>query len=396
VPAIRNTRRISVFDTTLRDGEQAPANAMTPEQKLDMALRIEALGVDRVEAGFPAASPRDFEATKLISKNLKRAQFVTFCRAVRRDVELAVEAGGAANHQVETVTVGSDIHLQHKRGITRREAIEEIVDIVKYAKSFGVEEVAVAIEDATRGAEEHLRNITEAAVEAGASCLVVPDTVGAMVPGEYQELFAKFRSWLPAEVRLSTHCHDDFGLSLANTIAGIQGGADEVQVTLGGIGERAGNASLEQFAAVLAYKSDHYGIHSDIDISQMYPAYSALREIIALEEPRNKPIFGTYAFGTAAGIHQQGLLRNPETYEYVQAKEFGRKTEIFIGRHSGRTVLRHLLDQIDVEVSDTELDELYRVHVIERPGSDCEDLAAVRERLAHELASRPRKAVHTP
>lgn len=384
-------RRISIFDTTLRDGEQAPANAMTPEQKLDMALRIEELGVDRIEAGFPAASPRDFEATRLISKSLTRAQFVTFCRAVRGDVEAAVEAGGTDRHQVETVTVGSDIHLKHKRGITRREAIEEIVDVVQFATSFGVEEVAVAIEDATRGADEHLRNITEAVLEAGASCIVVPDTVGAMVPGEYGELIAKFRAWAP-ETRLSTHCHDDFGLSLANALAGMEAGADEIQVTLGGIGERAGNTSLEQLAATLAYKRDFYGVRSDIELSRMYEAYTALREIIQLEEPRNKPIVGAYAFGTAAGIHQQGLLRNAETYEYVEPARFGRETEILIGRHSGRAVLRHLLDELGIEAGEEQLEELYRTHITERPGGDCEDLAVVRDRLDRELASWPRRA----
>lgn len=384
-------RRISVFDTTLRDGEQAPGNAMTPEQKLDMALRIEQLGADRIEAGFPAASPRDFEATRLISKNLKRAQFVTFCRAVRADVAAAVDAGGTERHQVETVTVGSDIHLEHKRGITRAEAITEIVDVVNFAKSYGVEEVAVAIEDATRGADEHLRNITEAVLEAGASCIVVPDTVGAMVPGEYGELIAKFRAWAPG-TRLSTHCHDDFGLSLANALAGMEAGADEIQVTLGGIGERAGNTSLEQLAATLAYKQDFYGAYTDIDLAGMYGAYTALREIIKLEQPRNKPIVGTYAFGTAAGIHQQGLLRNAETYEYVEPARFGRETEILIGRHSGRAVLRHLLDDLGIVPTEEQLEELYRVHVIDRPGSDCEDLSVVRERLDKELASWPREA----
>ncbi|RXS84656.1 pyruvate carboxyltransferase [Streptomyces sp. TM32] len=390
VSPARTARRISVFDTTLRDGEQAPGNAMTPEQKLEMALRIEELGADRIEAGFPAASPRDFEATQLISKGLKDAQFVTFCRAVRGDVEAAVEAGGTANHQVETVTVGSDVHLRYKRGISRREAIEEIVDVVEFAKSFGVEEVAVAIEDATRGAEEHLRATTEAVLEAGASCIVVPDTVGAMVPGEYGELIAKFREWAPT-ARISTHCHDDFGLSLANALAGMEAGADEVQVTLGGIGERAGNTSLEQFAATLAYKSDFYGAYSTVDIAGMHEAYTALRRIIKMEEPRNKPIVGAYAFGSAAGIHQQGLLRNPETYEYVEPARFGRKTEILIGRHSGRAVLRHLLDELGIVADDAQVEELYRAHVSERPGSDCEDLSVVRDRLDRELASWPRK-----
>jgi 2-isopropylmalate synthase len=383
-----NRRRISVFDTTLRDGEQAPGNALLPEQKLEIALRLEALGVNRIESGFPASSPNDMEATRLISKNLSDAQLVTFCRAVRGDVDKAVEAGGTSNHQVETVTVGSDIHLEHKRGITRAQAVTEIVDVVRHAVSLGVEEVSVAIEDATRGDDEHLRSVTESVVEAGATCLVVPDTVGCMTPGEYGDLIGRFREWLPGSVRLSTHCHDDFGLSLANAIAGVQAGADEVQVTLGGLGERAGNTPLEEWAALLAYKSAHYGFRSEIDLEAMHALYTDLRAMIDLEEPRTKPIFGRYAFGTAAGIHQHGLLRNPETYEYVDPQRFGRQTSLFIGRHSGRAVLRHILDELGASLSEAEIESIYTRHVAERPGTACDELDVVKETIRRELAER--------
>ncbi|MFF7727253.1 LeuA family protein [Streptomyces sp. NPDC008001] len=376
------TRRISVFDTTLRDGEQAPANAMTPEQKLGIALRIEALGVDYIEAGFPASSPNEFEATRLISRHLTTARFTTFCRAVRKDVETAVEAGGTSRHQVQIMATGSDMHLEHKRGISRAEAVAEVADTVAFARSLGVESVSVGIEDASRGEHELLRAITEGGIEAGATCFVVADTSGCNTPDQYADLIRAFREWAPAPVRIATHCHQDFGLSLANAVAGLQAGADEVQATLGGIGERAGNTPLEEVAALLAYRGEHLGLRTDIDLAGMYEAYTALREVIRLEEPRNKAIFGAYAFATAAGIHQQGILRNPATYEYVEPARFGRERSILIGRHSGRTVLRHLLDRIGVETTEEELAELYRVHIAERVGGDCEDLEVLQERLA--------------
>jgi len=384
----RTARRVSVFDTTLRDGEQAPGNAMSPDRKLDLALRIADLGVDSVEAGFPASSPSDFEATRLISKSLSGTRFATFSRTTRRDVEIAVEAGGIANHEVQMVATGSQIHLTHKRGITREAAVHEVVDTVTFARSLGVEYISVGIEDASRGDDEILRALTESAVQAGATCIILADTTGCHTPDEYGALIAKIRRWAPPPIRVSTHCHNDFGLSLANALAGLHAGADEVQVTLGGIGERAGNTPLEELAALLAYKSDHLGMYTDIKLEAMYPVYNRLREVIKLEEPRNKPIFGKYVFGTAAGIHQQGMLSDPTTYEFVEPSRFGRERSLLIGRHSGRTVLRHLLGQLGLEVDDAQLTELYRIHVAERVDGDCEPLEIVRERLAKELSPR--------
>ncbi|MDI3390697.1 pyruvate carboxyltransferase [Streptomyces sp. B-S-A8] len=376
------SRRISIFDTTLRDGEQAPANAMNPHQKLDMALRIEALGADFIEAGFPASSPSEFEATRLISRNMTSARFTTFCRAVRADVDTAVAAGGTDRHQVQIMATGSDMHLLHKRGISRQQAVDEVADTVAHARALGVEAVSVGIEDASRGEDELLRAIALGAVEAGATCFAVADTSGCNLPQEYAALIGRFRDWLPDAVRISTHCHDDFGLSLANAVAGLEAGADEVQATLGGIGERAGNTPLEELAALLSYKGRILSMHTDIDVSAMYAAYTAMREMIGLEEPRNKAIFGTYAFGTAAGIHQQGMLRNPATYEYVEPARFGRERSLLIGRHSGRAVLRHILDELQIAVSDQELTELYRAHIAERAGGDCEDISVLKDRLA--------------
>ena len=210
------------------------------------------------------------------------------------------------------------------------------------------------------------------------------------MPDQYGALIARVRGWIPPEVPIATHCHDDFGLALANAVAGLQAGADQVQATLGGIGERAGNTAWEELAALLAYKGDHLGLYTDIDLGAMHEAYTALRGVIRLEEPRNKAIFGAYAFGTAAGIHQQGLLANPATYEYVEPARFGRERMLLVGRHSGRAVLRHVLDQAGIEVGDAELAELYRVHIAERDGSDCEDLESLERRLARALRRAPR------
>lgn len=354
---------------------------MTPDQKVDLALRMEALGVDYIETGFPASAPAEMEATRLIAERLTRAHFTTFCRADRRDIDAAVQAGGTRRHQVQILVTGSDLHLEHKRRITRKEGLDEVTDAVGHARSLGIQDISVGIEDASRGDHDYLHELTDRALTEGARTFVIGDTSGCMTPEAYGRLTARFRTWVPAPARLSTHCHDDFGLSLANAIASLQAGADEVQATLGGIGERAGNTPLEEVVALLAYKRDELGLYTDIDTTGLNDAYGMLRAAIGLTEPRNKPIFGTYAFSTAAGIHQQGVLRNPETYEYVEPRRFGRSRSILIARHSGRSVLRYLLDELGIEANEDELTELYRVHIAERPGGDCEDIGVLRERL---------------
>ena len=369
-----------MFDTTLRDGEQAPGNAMGPEEKLALALAIEELGVDYIETGFPASSLSDLEATRLISEGLTSAKFTTFCRAVERDVEVAIEAGGIANHQVQIMATGSDMHLVHKRGITRDQAIKEVATAVGHAKSMGLNDVSVPIEDASRGEPELLRAITEAAIDSGATTFVLGDTSGCMLPSEYASLVSMLREWAPLPITISTHCHDDFGLSLANAVAGVQAGANEVQATLGGIGERAGNTPLEEFVALLEYKKNSLGFYTGIDAEKMFEAYGKLRNVIGLESPRNKAIFGEYAFGTAAGVHQQGMLANPATYEYVVPDDFGREREIFVSRHSGRVILRYLIDELNIEGNAELVDELYDKYIVGLKNG-CERLEVIRSRL---------------
>ncbi|MDQ0794226.1 LeuA family protein [Streptomyces sp. B1I3] len=382
-------RRIGIFDTTLRDGEQAPGNAMSAQDKLDLALRLEALDVDVIEAGFPASSSNDFDATQAVSAALSRAQVATLSRARRDDIETAVQAAGSRNHVLQIMGTGSDIHLEHKLGITRQQAIDDAVDAAKFAASLGVETVAVGIEDATRGDFGYLQQLTERAVEAGARYIPIADTSGCASPEEFGDLIAKIREWAPAPVRIGVHCHNDFGLATANAIAGLQAGADDVQVTVGGIGERAGNTAMEEVCALLAYKGEQLGLYAEVDLAGIYAVYNRLREIIRLEEPRNKAIFGQYAFGTAAGIHQAGMLRNPATYEYVEPARFGRERTLLISRHSGRAVLRHLLGEMGLQIDDSKLNEIYREYIAERVESDCEDISVLRERLAADLAPVP-------
>jgi 2-isopropylmalate synthase len=382
----KTVKRISIFDTTLRDGEQAPNNAMSPAQKLALALKIESLGVDAIEGGFPASSPDEFRATRALAQGLTRARLVSFCRASRADVDVALEAGGvSARHGLQILATGSDLHLEHKRRITRAQGIAEVVDTVRFARTCGVSMISVGIEDASRGDLQYLRQLVEASVEAGARNLVVADTTGYATPQEYAELVAHVRRWAPEPIQLATHCHDDFGLALANTVAAIEAGADEAQVTLGGIGERAGNTPIEEFAALLHYKRDLLGCYTDIRLERLYDAYEQLRATIQLDEPRNKAIFGKYAFSTAAGIHQQGVLRNPSTYEYVEPQAFGRDRALVVARHSGRSVLRFLLDELGIATDESRLDELYRAYVTSRPEGDCEDLSVLKERLRNDL-----------
>ncbi|MET9578868.1 pyruvate carboxyltransferase [Streptomyces massasporeus] len=372
-------RRVSIFDTTLRDGEQAPGNAMGPEQKLDIALAVEALGVDVIETGMPGSSASDYKATRLIAEAMSTARIATLSRAVHEDVRLAVEAGGTGRHHVQIMATGSETHLRHKRGISRAEAVREVVGAISYAKELGADHVTLGLEDASRGSDGLLRELVRESVAAGADNVAVADTTGCMLPREYGDLIARIRSWAGPQIVVSTHCHEDLGLSLANTLAGVEAGADEVQTSLAGIGERAGNTPLEEMIAVLVHKGEALGVTTDVRPEGLYGAYEVLRRTIGLPQPRNKAIFGTNAFATQAGIHQAGMLRAPVTYEYVEPHRFGRERSILVGRHSGRAVLRFVMAQMGLEPDERLVDLVYEQHVAHRTGGDCLDLPGVRE-----------------
>ncbi|WP_280403944.1 LeuA family protein [Nocardia brasiliensis] len=372
-------RRISLFDTTLRDGEQAPGNALSPAQKLEIALALEAIGVDVIEAGFPASSPSDYQATALLAEELTTARIATLSRAVHEDVRLAIEAGGTERHHLQILATGSETHLKYKRGIDQAEAVREVVDTMRYARSLGAQNLTLGIEDATRGSDALLRELIEESLTAGANLIAVGDTTGCMTPGEYGALIAKIRSWVGPDIAIGTHCHEDLGLSLANALAGIQAGADEVQATLAGIGERAGNTSLEELIAVLTYKGHQIGATTSAKTEGLYHAFEVLSRAIGLTAPRNKAIFGVNAFATQAGIHQAGMLREPITYEYIEPARFGRTRSMLVGRNSGRAVLRYVYDEIGLPVDESVVEHLYQDYVANRTNGDCLDLQGVRE-----------------
>ncbi|PHM64862.1 2-isopropylmalate synthase [Xenorhabdus stockiae] len=364
--------KVSILDTTLRDGEQAPENAMNPEQKLKIALKLEELGVDHIETGFPASSNFDYQATKLISKEITQSGIATFSRTLIKDIQLALDAAGTdKNHTIQMVATGSDLHLKNKRNITRAQSINEVIQSVQFAKQNSDCRISVGIEDASRADFQFMGEIVKASVDAGAQQIILADTTGHSNPYEFKEIIKFIKSQAGQGISISTHCHNDLGLALANTLAGIEGGADEVQVTLGGIGERAGNASLEMVASNLYFKSQQYNAYTNIDLSKMYSTYKILCEVISMPIPRNQPIFGKYAFGTAAGIHQQGILSNPDTYEFVKPNIFNRQREFFVSRHSGKSIIKYLLQQQGITSNVELIEELYEVYINSRSESNC-------------------------
>lgn len=352
---------------------------MDPKQKLDMALAIESVGVDVVEAGFPSSSTAEQDAVKLIASSLTSAYVSTLNRPLQQDIQLAVDLAGTQRHHLQIMATGSDIHLQHKRGVSRAQAQDECVEAISFARSLGAEHVTLAIEDASRGPDDLLHPLIVESIAAGADALTIADTTGCMLPSQYGDLIARIRAWIPADVVISTHCHEDMGLSLANALAGVVAGADEVQATLGGIGERAGNTALEELITVLTYRGDELQCTTTATTEGLYEAFDLLSRTIGLIAPRNKSIFGVNAFATQAGIHQAGILRAPVTYEYVEPYRFGRERSIVVGRHSGRAIIRHILLEMDAAADEDVVDRIYADHVVGRPGAECMELPELRQ-----------------
>jgi 2-isopropylmalate synthase len=354
------SRRLSIFDTTLRDGEQAPGNAMTIDQKVRIARELDDLGVDVIEAGFPAASETDFRAARELSKQVRRAKVCVFARATKEDVSRAFHAvQRAPTFQVEVMTTVSDIHLEHKRGMTRADALEETRVAIAHAAAVGFTDISIGPEDSTRADPEFLNAMVAAAIDSGASTVVLPDTVGGSVPSEFFEMVANVRSAFGYRIRVAVHAHNDLGLATANTLAGIEAGADECQVSLCGIGERAGNAALEEVVAALLCRPDHFKRSFGIKSDRIPGACEILRETISLSLPRNKPVIGENAFVTAAGIHQSGLIKHHTTYEALRPELFGLRRHIAITRHSGRQALQVKMRELGIEVPGDDLQRIY-------------------------------------
>jgi len=358
------SNHVVFFDTTLRDGEQSPGCSMTTQEKLTMAHALEDLGVDVIEAGFAMASEGDFAAIATITQAIRKPRIASLARAKNEDIEMAARAIQFADRsRIHVFLAASDLHLEYKLKISRQEALDRTGESVRLARSF-VDDVEFSPEDATRSDRDFLVDMVRIAVEAGATTINMPDTVGYSTPEEYAKMFRDVRERIPAVdeqgIILSAHCHDDLGLAVANSLAAINAGARQVECAINGIGERAGNAALEEIAAALYVRGDHYGVTSSIQLDQIYATSQVLGQIITFRPSPNKAIVGDNAFAHESGIHQHGMLANPLCYEIMTPGLVGvAKTHLVLGKHSGRAALRHRLEQLGFQVNRDELQHVY-------------------------------------
>src|SRR6266403_2083018 len=354
--------RITVFDTTLRDGEQSPGCSMNVQEKLRLAHQLDRLGVDVIEAGFPIASEGDFAAVEAIAAAIRRPIIAGLARACSQDIERAWQAlKGAAHPRIHVFLATSDIHLQYKLKITRPKCLEQARDAVRLAKSL-CEDVEFSPEDATRTDPEFLFQILTAVVGAGATTLNIPDTVGYTMPAEFAALIHAIRQRVKGieNVTISAHCHNDLGLAVANSLAAVEAGARQVECTINGIGERAGNCSLEEIVMILKTRSDSYPYHTGIHTEHLFSASQLLAGIITFGPQPNKAIVGRNAFAHEAGIHQDGYLKEKTTYEIIDPKSVGVPVgKLVLGKHSGRHALKQRCETLGFSLSKVELDIVY-------------------------------------
>jgi 2-isopropylmalate synthase len=354
---------VRIFDTTLRDGEQSPGFSMNTHEKVRMARQLAALGVDTIEAGFPIASKGDLDAVVAVSKEVRDVPVAALARARKEDVLAAAEAlKPAQTPRMHVFLATSDLHLKVKLHMTQEQALEAIESMTRLARNF-VDEVEFSAEDAGRTDIEYLCKACEAAVRGGATVLNLPDTVGYAVPEEYGEMFRKVREHLgdPEHIILSAHCHDDLGLAVANSLAAVKAGVRQIECTVNGIGERAGNAALEEVAVALAVRKESFGVATKLKLDELYKSSKLLTEITGAVVAPNKAVVGANAFAHEAGIHQDGIIKNPLTYEIISPETVGVPARsLVLGKHSGRHALRESLKELGYEPSDEQLAECYR------------------------------------
>lgn len=357
--------RVIVFDTTLRDGEQSPGATLTAEEKLEVADALIALRVDVIEAGFPAASPGDFEAVREIARraNGTGVTVAGLARANRGDIERAAQAvAGCDRPRIHTFIATSDIHLKYKLRMTREQVLERVRDSVAFARGF-VDDVEFSCEDATRSDREFMVEVFNAAVDAGATTLNIPDTVGYTTPFEYYDLirYLDERIVKPDNVILSVHCHDDLGMATANTLMAVKAGARQVEVTMNGIGERAGNTSLEEVVMALETRSDEFGgARTGVQTPRLVPTSRLVSTLTGIEVQVNKAIVGKNAFAHEAGIHQDGMLKERTTYEIMNPEDVGWEgSSLVLGKHSGRAGFRSALKDLGIKLDDDAMQKAY-------------------------------------
>jgi 2-isopropylmalate synthase len=381
---------VRIFDTTLRDGEQSPGFSMNTAEKIRMARQLAALGVDVIEAGFPIASRGDLEAVRLVASEIRGVPIAALARAKKEDVAAALEAlEPAAAPRLHVFLATSDLHLRAKLNITREQALEAIGSMIRFGRQH-VGEVEFSAEDAGRTDIDFLCQVCRVAVDAGAAVLNLPDTVGYAVPEEYGAMFRRVREYLgdPAGVTLSAHCHDDLGLAVANSLAAVQAGVRQIECTINGIGERAGNAALEEIVVALAVRKENFGVTTGVRLEELFRTSRMLTEITGAQVAPNKAVVGANAFAHEAGIHQDGIIKNPLTYEIISPQSVGVPSRsMVLGKHSGRNALRMHLHDLGYVPSDAELAECYR-----RVTALADQAKQVRQRdvvaIAHEVMRR--------
>jgi 2-isopropylmalate synthase len=358
------TQRVRIFDTTLRDGEQSPGCSMNLKEKVRLARKLQSLGVDIIEAGFPIASDGDFAAVQAVASECREVTIAALCRTAELDVRRAAEAlRGAAHPRIHTFVATSDIHLEYKLRKTRAEVIEMTRQAVRLARNF-VDEVEFSAEDATRSDVDYLCEVFATAVAEGATILNVPDTVGYTLPTEFAQLVRTVRERVVGkrdDITISVHCHNDLGLAVANSLTAIDAGARQIECTVNGIGERAGNASLEEIAMAMRVRADRLPFETGIDTTQIYSTSQLLSQIIGFGVQPNKAIVGRNAFAHEAGIHQHGVISNPLCYEIMTPESVGVPTsELVLGKHSGRHALALRYEELGYVIDRNELDAAYR------------------------------------
>jgi len=361
---LSEAEQVTIFDTTLRDGEQSPGCSMTADEKLRMARQLDRLGVDVIEAGFPVSSDGDFHSVQLVAREIRRPVVAALARSCRADIERAWQALKAAAHpRIHTFLATSDIHLQHKLKLSRRECLEQARDAVGFAKSL-CQNVEFSPEDATRSDPDFLCDVLRAVIEAGATTINIPDTVGYTVPCEFAELIQTIRRQVRGieQITISVHCHDDLGLAVANSLAAVNAGARQVECTINGIGERAGNTSLEELVMAMRVRSDRYPFRTAVVSEQLFPASQLLTDITGVPVQPNKAVIGRNAFAHEAGIHQDGMIKNPLTYEIMTPQSVGvPRTRLVLGKHSGRHALGLRCVDLGFPLDRRELDQTYRL-----------------------------------
>jgi len=354
----RDDDRVIIFDTTLRDGEQAPGCSMTLREKLRVANALRDLNVDVIEAGFPAASPGDFDSVKAIAEEIQGPTICGLARCHPDDIaKVAAATAPADSRRIHVFLATSEIHREHKLHMAKEEIIRRAVDGVSQAREL-CDQVEFSPEDASRTEPAFLADVVSAVVEAGATTVNIPDTVGYTVPAEFADLFSYLKGNVKGidDIVLSVHCHNDLGMAVANSLAAIQAGARQIECTINGIGERAGNCSLEEVVMALKTRADFFGIDTAVDTRKLYPTSRLVSTITGMTVPRNKAIVGENAFAHEAGIHQHGVLQNAETYEIMKPEDIGiSKNSLVLGKHSGKHAFRDRVRDLGFDPSDDEL-----------------------------------------